>query len=199
MEKYINLSIKRKKKLTKFKTIFYIPPIWSKIILKPKYNLNFYILYLVTNTYYFKIIINNNFLKKYLDLNTNSLVVSNYFESSFWLFYKKLFDNLIQTFSYWFFTKLKIKGKGYYVYKNFRNTITHQFGHSHRRYLYSFFTFVKFLSKIVIFIAGSSKNDIFKTGRLIQKSKNINIFTGRGVRFSKQVIYKKTGKVSSYR
>jgi hypothetical protein len=27
----------------------------------------------------------------------------------------------------------------------------------------------------------------------------INIFTGRGVRFSRQIIYKKVGKVSSYR
>jgi len=27
----------------------------------------------------------------------------------------------------------------------------------------------------------------------------INIFTGRGVRFAKQIIYKKAGKVSSYR
>jgi hypothetical protein len=26
-----------------------------------------------------------------------------------------------------------------------------------------------------------------------------NIFTGRGVRFARQIIYKKTGKVSSYR
>jgi amino acid transporter len=30
-------------------------------------------------------------------------------------------------------------------------------------------------------------------------SQYINVFTGRGVRFARQVIYKKTGKVSTYR
>jgi hypothetical protein len=29
--------------------------------------------------------------------------------------------------------------------------------------------------------------------------KKINIFTAKGIRFAKQIIYRKTGKVSSYR
>jgi hypothetical protein len=29
--------------------------------------------------------------------------------------------------------------------------------------------------------------------------RRMNIFTGRGVRFAKQIVYKKTGKVSAYR
>ena len=33
----------------------------------------------------------------------------------------------------------------------------------------------------------------------IKKKRPINIYTGRGVRFSKQQIYKKIGKVSTYR
>jgi hypothetical protein len=33
----------------------------------------------------------------------------------------------------------------------------------------------------------------------IKSMRPINIFTGRGVRFSRQIIYKKVGKVSSYR
>jgi ribosomal protein L6P/L9E len=55
------------------------------------------------------------------------------------------------------------------------------------------------LSKTTVFLFGSSKRDIFAIGHQIQRSKYINVFTGRGVRFARQVIYKKTGKVSTYR
>jgi ribosomal protein L6P/L9E len=58
---------------------------------------------------------------------------------------------------------------------------------------------VKFLKKTTIFLFGSSRRDVFVVGRTIRKSKPANIFTGRGVRFSRQVVYKKTGKVSTYR
>lgn len=102
-------------------------------------------------------------------------------------------------FSKSWFRKLKIKGKGYYIYKNFRNTVTHQFGHSHRIYIYISALNIKFLSKTSILVLGSSKKDVLKSSREIRASKPLNIFTGRGVRFSKQIIYKKTGKVSSYR
>ena len=95
--------------------------------------------------------------------------------------------------------KLILKGKGYYIYKNYRNTITHQFGHSHRVFIYAYFVTVRFLSKTVVLLFGSSKRDVFTIGNNVQSSKYLNIFTGRGVRFSKQVIYKKTGKVSAYR
>jgi ribosomal protein L6P/L9E len=95
--------------------------------------------------------------------------------------------------------KLKFKGKGYYVYKNKRNTITPQFGYAHRLYLYSYFVSVKFLSKTSILLFGFIKADLLKIGHGLKQMRPINIFTGRGVRFSKQIIYKKQGKVSSYR
>tara|TARA_B100000795_G_scaffold73607_1_gene52083 strand:- start:7717 stop:7854 length:138 start_codon:yes stop_codon:yes gene_type:complete len=41
--------------------------------------------------------------------------------------------------------------------------------------------------------------DLLLVGGQIKALRPINIFTGRGVRFNKQIIYKKTGKVSSYR
>ena len=46
---------------------------------------------------------------------------------------------------------------------------------------------------------GTSYQDIISVGLRIKRLRSINIFTGRGVRFNKQVVYKKTGKVSSYR
>lgn len=98
-----------------------------------------------------------------------------------------------------FYVKLKFKGKGYYLYKNKRGTITPQFGYSHRLYTYSFFVRVKFLSKTSVILFGFIKEDLKKVGFMIKNMRPINIFTGRGVRFNKQIIYKKVGKVSSYR
>jgi len=46
---------------------------------------------------------------------------------------------------------------------------------------------------------GFIKQDIAYAAHNLKSKRHINIFTGRGVRFAKQVIYKKTGKVSSYR
>lgn len=58
------------------------------------------------------------------------------------------------------FTKIKFKGKGYYIYKNYRNTITPQFGYSHRLYLYSFYLNILFLSKSSLIIFGLNPKDI---------------------------------------
>jgi ribosomal protein L6P/L9E len=72
-------------------------------------------------------------------------------------------------------------------------------GFYHRIYVYSFSILVKFLSKTKIFLFGLSKKDLFINGHQIRSIRPIKIFTGRGIRFSKQIIYRKTGKVSSYR
>ena len=94
---------------------------------------------------------------------------------------------------------MKFKGKGYYVYKNSRHTLAPQFGYYHKIYVYAFNTSAKFLSKTSVLLFGLSKNDLLTVGYDFRSKKPINIFTGRGVRFSRQVVYKKTGKVSSYR
>jgi ribosomal protein L6P/L9E len=133
------------------------------------------------------------------NIPTNTFYIRNPFTCPFTPFYFNKLRDIFSSFAVLFFAKLKIKGKGYYIYKNYRNTITHQFGHSHRVFIYAYFVTVRFLSKTVVLLFGSSKRDVFTVGNNVQSSKYLNIFTGRGVRFSKQIIYKKTGKVSSYR
>jgi ribosomal protein L6P/L9E len=65
--------------------------------------------------------------------------------------------------------------------------------------LYTYFVSVRFRSKTSIFIFGFTKFDIRNACHRIQSTRTINIFTGRGVRFNRQVIYRKPGKISSYR
>jgi ribosomal protein L6P/L9E len=118
---------------------------------------------------------------------------------SFFPLLSKSIQTFVRTFSLPLFFKLKFKGKGYYVFKNRRNTISPQFGFSHRLHLYSFSLVVRFLSKTKVFLIGFSKKDLFKVATEFKSMKPINVFTGRGVRFAKQVVYRKTGKVSLYR
>jgi ribosomal protein L6P/L9E len=106
---------------------------------------------------------------------------------------------LFYTFTKLFFKKIKFKGKGYYIYKNFRNTIALQFGYSHIKRLYFYFTFVKFLSKTSIILFGLNLKDISLLSKKLYSVRPINIFTGKGMRFTRQIIYRKTGKISSYR
>ena len=107
--------------------------------------------------------------------------------------------NVLFLFTSFFFKKIKFRGKGYYLYKDSRNTITPQFGYSHRIYIYSFFNKVLFLSKTKLIVFGLNKKDVLSSTLLIKSKRSINLYTLRGVRFASQIIYKKTGKVSLYR
>ena len=127
-------------------------------------------------------------------LKLESLLANNYYTT-----YLNLYASIISSFYKPMFKKLKFRGKGYYIYKNSRNTIAPQFGYSHRLYIYSYFNKVKFIGKTVVVLFGIVKQDITKAAVNLKSKRSINIFTGRGVRFSRQVVYKKQGKVSSYR
>ena len=74
-----------------------------------------------------------------------------------------------------------------------------QFGYSHKIQLFFFYFNIKFLSKTSIFFFGISARALITSAYMFKQVKPINIFTSKGIRFSKQIIYKKTGKISSYR
>lgn len=181
-----------------FVNFLYLPFSWNFILLKKK-NTFLYYLYLYSNNYFFVL----PFLKKFLtlkyDFSANSIIFNFFFNNNFYAIFWTYFKLIFYSFSRIFFCKIKFKGKGYYIYKNNRNTLALQFGYSHLLYLYSFFLNIKFLTKTNILIFGLNWFNIFFTSYSFYKIKPINIFTGKGIRFSKQIIYKKTGKVSSYR
>ena len=177
---------------------FYVPSNWSYNVMY-NYTIESWVIYCFSATYYFKFAFNSKLNEFRIDDNVRMLTLSTeYPKNSSKSGWNKIVD-LFKVINIPVFRKLKFKGKGYYIYKNKRNTITPQFNYSHRIYLYAHYVNVKFLSKTSIFVFGLRKNDINTVSRGIRLMRPINIFTGRGVRFSKQVIYKKTGKVSSYR
>jgi ribosomal protein L6P/L9E len=193
-----SFSLNTKFSLKSFKHFLYLPFNWNFILFKKKY-INILNLYIYNNEYFFILPFFKKFVSINYDFSANVLIFNFFFNNNFYSIFWNYFKNLFFSFSKIFFKKLKFKGKGYYIYKNNRNTIALQFGYSHKLYLYSFFVTVKFLTKTTILMFGNNYQDILNNSYSLYNIKKINIFTGKGIRFSRQIIYRKTGKVSSYR
>ena len=156
-------------------------------------------LYLFNSTYFINFACMNNLSSIAYDNQTRTLEFNYFSSSEVYRTYLNALTSLFRRFSLPYFLKIKFKGKGYYMYKSSRNTIAPQFGYAHRVYVYASATSVRFLSKTKVVLFGLSARDVLAASHGVKKTKPINIFTGRGVRFARQIIYRKTGKVSSYR
>lgn len=193
-----SFKLHNKYSLKNFKISLYFPFNWS-IVLIDKEMLDLINLIIYNLNYKFKL----SFLKKFTSFNydylINTLTINFFLKNNFSIIFWNYFKFLFFSFSRIFFKKLKFKGKGYYIYKNTRNTIALQFGYSHMFYLYCSIITVKFITKTTILLFGTNYFDLLKKSYSLFNIKKINIFTGKGIRFSRQILYKKTGKVSSYR
>jgi len=150
-----------------------------------------YIIYLYSPSYFFRFAAPINLSNVIICPNTNVISVSNYKFGTVSYMWATNTNLLLTSLSSFLFKKIRFKGKGYYLYKNLRNTVTPQFGYYHRIYVYSFFNKVKFLSKTKLLIFGFIKQSIAYAAHNLKSKRRISIFTSGGVRFAKQVIYKK--------
>jgi hypothetical protein len=192
----IHLNFKRRASIKKF--VIFMPKSFLVSIIE-NLNLTAYRVLLVSSCLYINIFTPKNYLNFQFEKETNTLHCSSIYPNNFFKVYWLSLAYIYFSFSKVFFRKVKFKGKGYYVYKNYRNTIAPQFGYSHRIYIYSWFISIRFTSKSSLIFFGLRDYDIIKASEGLQYFRKINIFTGRGVRFARQVIYSKPGKISSYR
>lgn len=183
--------------------MFYIPDNWNFVLIKKnskiKTNYCSFIFYFVGPVYFFLCPLNLFFSNWTWSSNPAVFSMHTVHRSNYVRTFWNRLILIFQSFTKIFFVKLKFKGKGYYIYKNKRNTVALQFNYSHIKRLYIYFTYVKFLSKTSILIYGIDPRELISASNLFIKVRPINIFTGKGVRFNRQIIYRKTGKVSSYR
>ena len=196
--KQTNLSSFHSLNLTYRNLLIKIPSSWGVVIFQNSTSAQLSV-YFYSNVYYFWCPLPPYKSFLHVDQNSSSIVITTHLVNSYYTLYWGFLINYFSIFHKPFFLKIKFKGKGYYIFKNKRRTITPQFGHSHRLYLYSYFVSVIFLAKTRIILFGFIKSDLLKVGLGLKMMRSINIFTGRGVRFNRQIIYRKTGKVSSYR
>jgi len=157
------------------------------------------LIFMSSETYFFKIPYVTNQMHFDYDIFTSTIHITLRVKTHYTLLYFKNLQKLIYMFSQVQFVRMKFRGKGYYIYKTLRNTVAPNFGYAHRVYVYAYYTSLKFLSKTSIILFGLVKYDLFKVGYAFKATRPMNVFTGRGVRFARQLVYRKTGKVSSYR
>lgn len=189
--------------ISPYKMIIFIPNCWTFYLLRIIDNLQIsndkYTLCFINSVYFFFCPLNLKFcswtFKSAPNVFSAYFIYKSIYTKTFWTRFYLIF----QSFTKIFFKKLKFKGKGYYIYKNKRNTIALQFNYSHIRRLYLYFTYIKFLSKTSILVFGYVPFILKSAASSLLKMRPLNIFTGKGVRFTRQIIYRKTGKVSSYR
>lgn len=195
----INLLIENRINLNFYKILFHVPSTWEILFIKINSKKNFILCHVYSDVYFFWLPLIINLNDFYFDTNTKVVLFNYLYKNNFFNTYWNFYKNIFFSFTKVFFKKLKFKGKGYYIYKTIRNTVATQFGHSHMSRLFNFNVGLKFISKTMVLFYGINKNDLVLRSKLFYSKKPINIFTGRGIRFSRQIIYKKTGKVSSYR
>lgn len=176
----------------------YIPSLWNFSVFK-SINKNSFFIFFYSKNYFFFLPVNSSLVSFKINKNSSTISFLYFYRNIFFFTFFSYFKKIFYIFTKLFFKKLKFKGKGYYIYKTKRNTIAFQFGYSHIRRLFLFCNFVKFLSKTSILMFGLNPWILSKSSKKFKQMRPINIFTGKGVRFNKQIVYRKTGKVSSYR
>ncbi len=167
------------------------------IILKTE---NSYTIYLYSNLYYIKI--HSFLIKSYLYFDKQTLSV--YFKNTTKvpIFYNLFYDYLLKMlykFLMLSFNCVKYSGKGYRVYIKKLNFLYFQLGYSHKLYLNNFKLLFNGNIKNNIIIFGNYVISINNFTKKIINLRQINTYTLRGIRYNKQIIYKKLGKVSTYK
>ena len=157
------------------------------------------LVYTYSDVYFINLLLTFKLKDHSFEIQTSSFRFNDHILVPQWVFYVRQFATLLTRFTSPYFLKLRFRGKGYYLYKNFRQVVTPQFGYSHRRYLYAYFTSIVFLTKTKILVFGLSVRQVTVLGNMLQTIRSANIFTGRGMRLARQIFYRKTGKVSTYR
>ena len=137
------------------------------------YNKNFYC--------FFKILKSFNLRLK----NSSYLELDNYFNSNF-----ININNYLKQFYLCQFTKIKFTGKGYKIKKNTKKSIVLLFNRAHITVLWWNNLIIKRLKKYKMYIK-YIQGDIIKQ---IINIRCINVFTRKGLRESRQVLFKKKGK-----
>ena len=166
--------------------------IYNYSVILIKKNKNY--IYIYNKIFYFTIVTKFNIN---VEENTNSIIIENFDSKKKKELEKKIIGTFIKTWSVYFFQKIKFTGKGYKIKKK-KKSIKFFFGRSHLTTIFFKKINIRRLTKYKLFFFTKKYETVKFINSLINKIRKINIYTKRGLRFSRQKIYKKTGKKSSY-
>lgn len=175
-------------------------------------KLNFNIIVKKNSKYKYLVVFNENTHIKYIiDLSTQILffknlnyltISSNFFNKS--LKTQQFINSLNKCINFYFTKKINFSGKGYKIRKTHKictnyvqKCLTFYFNKSHLNVLYFFGLKIKKLKKTKLLVLSTNHKDLNLIINLILNIKHFNPFTSKGLRLSRQIVYKKIGKKSS--
>ena len=184
--------------LKKYNYSINIPISFNIIIIENKINKN-----------NLKIILYNNFysitftaLKKKIIVDLESYCIklnprfSNFKENN--LSFKNV-NRFFKLFEFYFFIKIKFKGKGFKIrYNKKLKLIKFYFGRSHMTFYKIKKLKLKKITKYKFLLKSKDWNNLKRHAKNITRIKPVNVYTLRGIRVSRQFISKRKGKKSSY-
>ena len=100
--------------------------------------------------------------------------------------------NFLNQMSLFLFTKIKFSGKGYKIKKSRTKSLGLLFNRAHITCMWWKNLIIKKLKKYKIYIKHTKNNT--KIIKLLMSIRPVNIFTKKGLRVSRQVVFKKKGK-----
>lgn len=110
-----------------------------------------------------------------------------------------LINHKMFIFECMFFEKINFKGKGFKLTSKKKTNYLHfLFGHSHMKVIFLKKIKMKRLSKYKYIFWSKIKNKLHRSVKLISNVRPLNIFTKRGLRCSRQIVFKRKGKKSTY-
>ena len=153
--------------------------------------------YVYSKSYYFKVA--STYGARF-DPQTNCFsIYLLYKATTFRKIHNIAFQRSVNTLQKLLFKRLTYTGKGYRVYLKNKNRIFMQLGYSHKVYVSTSNIAYVFLMKTKFLFLSFCHFSLDRYMQEITLLRSLNIFTSKGIRLSRQVVYKKVGKVSAYR
>lgn len=182
----------------------------NKIVLNLPQNINIVIWRNLKNNKIIHIVIHNknNILKFYIkknssillfDKNSNSLVIEKNFINDTNNKFSRFLKRFLKSWDNYFFKKIKFKGKGFrmrFLKKN--KLVKFFFGRSHKTFIIFKKIILKKISKYKFILKSINPKKLSDNSSLVTKIKPLNVYTLRGLRFSRQTIFKRKGKKGTY-
>jgi len=174
------------------------------IHLTPKINLkilkknNNFLIYIYNNFYFLKLILDKS-SQLFFEENSMTLVIQFKFLKNNNKILENLINDLIFSLNHLWFAKIKFTGKGYKI-KRYRPKKSIDFFFYHSHWTVIIFKNLRLIKKhkYKFYISKNNKRKLNLALRMILKIRPVNTYTKRGLRNSRQLILKRTGKKSTY-
>lgn len=152
-------------------------------------------MYIYNSNYYFSISLNQS--KFFINKNTNIIKILDFKFNSLNKLANYELKNFLFSWDNIYFNKIKFTGKGF-KFKKKENNLFLFFNRAHKCFFIGTNIILIRLSKNKIILLKNNIKHLLHDSKIIRDIRSNNIFTKRGLRFSRQIILKKKGKTATH-